>query len=119
VILSVDIRIGSKAALETVQKIICTALGRYRFPSTRDGDREIIWPQNTVTSDKTLYRGAGGREHSDIPLAELASLADILRSRGLEEDEDLIRGMQDHFGLGRPATSTRQRFEATINSVPR
>jgi hypothetical protein len=82
VILSVDIRIGSKAALETVQKIIRTALGRYRFPSTRDGDRKIIWPQNTVTSDKTLYRGAGGREHSDIPLAELASLADILRSRG-------------------------------------
>ena len=110
---------GFQRSGETVQKIIRAALGRHRFPSTRDGDREIIWPQNTVTGDKTLYRGAGGREHSDIPLAELAGLADILRSRGLEDDEDLIRGMQDHFGLGRLAISTRQRFEAAINSVPR
>jgi Protein of unknown function (DUF4011)/REase_MTES_1575/AAA domain/Protein of unknown function (DUF3320) len=109
---------GFQRSGETVQKIIRAALGRHRFPSTRDGDREIIWPQNTVTSDKTPYRGSGGREHSDIPLAELASLAYILRSRGLEDDEDLIRGMQDHFGLGRLATSTRQRFEAAINSVP-
>lgn len=110
---------GFQRSGETVQKIIRAALGRNRFPSTRDDDREIIWPQNTVTSDKTLYRGAGVREHSDIPLAELAGLADILRSRGLEDDEDLIRGMQDHFELGRLATSTRQRFEAAINSVQR
>jgi hypothetical protein len=110
---------GFQRSGETVQKIIRAALGRNRFPSTRDDDREIIWPQNTVTSDKTLYRGAGGREHSDIPLAELAGLADILRSRGLEDDEDLIRGMQDHFDLGRLATSTRQRFEAAINPIPR
>jgi very-short-patch-repair endonuclease len=110
---------GFQRSGETVQKIIRAALGRSRFPSTMDDDREIIWPQNTVTSDKTLYRGAGGREHNDIPLAELAGLADILRSRGLEDDEELIRGMQDHFDLGRLATSTRQRFEAAINSVSR
>ena len=102
-----------------MHKITPSLFGHRHLPSTIDRDHEIIERQNTVTSDKTLYRGAGGREHSDIPLAELASLADILRSRGLEEDEDLIRGMQDHFGLGRLATSMRQRFEAAINSVPR
>jgi len=107
---------GFQRSGETVQKIIRAALGRSRFPSTRDGDREIIWPQNTVASNKTVYRGAGGREHGDIPLPELAGLADLLRSRGLEDDEDLIRGMQDHFGLGRLAISTRQRFEAAIKS---
>jgi hypothetical protein len=49
-------------------------------------------------------------------LPELAGLADFLRTQGLEEDEDLIRGIQEHFGLGRLAISTRQRFEAAILS---
>jgi hypothetical protein len=39
-----------------------------------------------------------------------------LRTQGLEDDEDLIRGMQQQFGLGRLAISTRQRFEAAIIS---
>jgi hypothetical protein len=63
---------------------------------------------------KIPYRGAGGREHSDVPLPELAGLADVLRS--LEDGEDLIRGIQEHFELGRLAISTRQRFEAAIVS---
>ena len=102
---------------ETVQRIIRAALGRGRFPTTRDGDREVIWPQNAAPGDKSPYRGAGGREHGDVPLPELASLAYYLRAQGLEENEDLIRGMQEHFGLGRLATSTRQRFEAAIMAL--
>ena len=94
-----------------MQRIIRAVLGRGRFPTTRDGDREIIWPQEAVPSAKSPYRQAGGREHGDVPLPELASLADFLRTQGLEENEDLIRGMQEHFGLGRLAVSTRQRFE--------
>jgi hypothetical protein len=86
------------------------------LPVTRDGDREIIWPQNATPGAKAPYRGAGGREHGDVPLPELAALADVLRTQGLEDDEDLIRGMQEHFGLGRLAISTRQRFEAAIMS---
>jgi hypothetical protein len=31
-----------------------------------------------------------------------------------EDEEDIIRGMQEHFGLGRLAVSTRQRFEAAV-----
>ncbi|KRR22382.1 DUF3320 domain-containing protein [Bradyrhizobium retamae] len=107
---------GFQRSGETVQRIIRAALGRGRFPATRDGDREIIWPQNAAPGVKSPYRGAGGREHSDIPLPELAGLADFLRTQGLEEDEDLIRGMQEHFGLGRLAISTRQRFEAATMS---
>jgi hypothetical protein len=107
---------GFQRSGETVQKIIRAALGRTRFPATKDGDREIVWPQNVVSGDKIPYRGAGGREHGDVPLPELAGLADLLRTQGLEDDEDLIRGMQEHFGLGRLAISTRQRFEAAIVS---
>jgi len=68
---------------ETVQRIIRAALGRSRFPTTRDGDREIIWPQNATPGAKAPYRGAGGREHGDVPLPELAGLADVLRKQGL------------------------------------
>lgn len=107
---------GFQRSGETVQRIIRAALGRARFPATRDGDREIIWPQNAVPSARSTYRAAGGREHGDVPLPELMDLADLLRTQGLEEHEDLIRGMQEHFGLGRLATSTRQRFEAAIIS---
>jgi hypothetical protein len=107
---------GFQRSGETVQRIIRAALGRARFPATREGDREIIWPQNAAPGARSPYRGAGGREHGDVPLPELAGLADFLRAQGLEEDEDLIRGMQEHFGLGRLAISTRQRFEAAIMS---
>jgi very-short-patch-repair endonuclease len=104
---------GFQRSGETVQKIIRAALGHSRFPATKDGDREVIWPQNAVT-DNAKYRSAGGREHGDIPLPELAGLVDILRTHGLEDEEDLIRGIQEHFGLGRLAISTRQRFKAAI-----
>jgi len=99
---------------ETVQKIIASSLGRNRFPTTKDGDRQIIWPQDATERTSSTYRGAGGRDHGDIPLPELAGLAAILRTTGLEEDEDIIRGMQEHFGLGRLAASTRERFEEAV-----
>ena len=103
---------GFQRSGEVVQKTVWSALGRGRFPSSRDGDRYIIWPPDAEVVAKTTYRGAGGRDHGDIPLPELAGLAEILRAEGLEEQEEIIRGMQDHFGLGRLAGSTRQRFEA-------
>lgn len=99
---------------ETVQKIVASSLGHNRFPTTKDGERQIVWPQDAKTRDSAPYRGAGGRDHSDIPLPELSGLAGMLRTTGLEEDEDIIRGMQEHFGLGRLAASTRERFEAAV-----
>lgn len=110
---------GIQRSGENVQKIVGAALGRNRFPVTKEGGREIVWPQTAVPGLKALYRSAGGRPHGDIPLPELAGLADILRANGLEDDEDLIRGMQEHFGLGRLAVSTRERFESAIIPAPR
>jgi hypothetical protein len=95
----------------SMQETVWAALGRERFPRSRDDDRYIIWPPDAEVVAKTTYRGAGGRDHGDIPLPELAGLAEVLRAEGLEEQEEIIRGMQEHFGLGRLAGSTRQRFE--------
>jgi hypothetical protein len=103
---------GFQRSGEVVQRTVWAALGRGRFPSSRDGDRHLIWPADADILSKTAYRGAGGRDHGDIPLPELAGLAEILRAKGLEEEEEIIRGMQEHFGLGRLAASTRERFEA-------
>jgi hypothetical protein len=102
---------------ETVQKIVGSSLGRGRFPTSKDGERQIVWPQGAATCDRAAYRGSGGRDHADIPLPELAGLAQRLRSTGLNEDEEIIRGMQEHFGLGRLAASTRERFEAAVAAV--
>lgn len=99
---------------ETVQKIVAASLGRNRFPTTKDGERQIVWPQDATVRNSAPYRGSGGRDHGDIPLPELAGLAGKLRSGGLEDDEDIIRGMQEHFGLGRLAASTRERFEIAV-----
>lgn len=99
---------------ETVQKIVTSSLGRDRFPRTNEGERQILWPRDATATDCAPYRGAGGRDHGDIPLPELAGLVGLLRSAGLEEDEEIIRGMQEHFGLGRLAASTRERFEAAV-----
>jgi hypothetical protein len=107
---------GFQRSGENVQKAIGAALGRDRFASTRDGDREVIWPKSVVIGSKSTYRGAGDRDHGDIPLPELAGLAAILRGQGLDERE-IVRGMQEHFRLGRLAASTRERFEAAVALV--
>jgi hypothetical protein len=36
---------------------------------------------------------------------------------GLEDLEEIIRGMQEHFGLGRLAATTRERFEKAISAA--
>jgi hypothetical protein len=105
---------GFQRSGDTVQGVVVGALGRFRFTTTKDGDREIIWPKDATAAKKTPYRGAGGREHGDIPLPELAGLAEILRRGGLEDEEEIVRGMQDHFNLGRLAASTRERFETAV-----
>ncbi|WIW45412.1 DUF3320 domain-containing protein [Bradyrhizobium sp. 62B] len=100
---------------ETVQKIVVASLGRDRFPLTKEGKRQIVWRQDATIGSIVPYRGSEGRDHDDIPLPELAGLAAKLRNEGLEDVEDVIRGMQEHFGLGRLAASTRERFEAAAS----
>jgi very-short-patch-repair endonuclease len=104
---------GFQRTKDLIRGTVRSALGRDRFMITVDGDREIIWPRGMSTSQLPRYRGAGGREHGNIPLPELASLAAILSAQGIETKE-LVRGMQEHFALARLAASTRHRFEAAI-----
>ncbi|MGY3581970.1 very-short-patch-repair endonuclease [Bradyrhizobium sp. USDA 4341] len=106
---------GFQRSGETVRQIIDAALGRHRYPCSKDVDRDVIWPKDTIV-EKVKYRGSMGRDHVDIPLLELAGLVDVLRAKGFEEPEDIIRAMKEHFGLARLAMSTRQRFELAVDA---
>jgi very-short-patch-repair endonuclease len=109
---------GIQRSGETVQKVVRSALGRGRFSLSHDGDREVVWPSNEATQGVVAYRTGADRDHGDIPLCELAGLVRILSGRGLEDGE-IVRGMQEHFKLGRLAASTRERFEAATEAFRR
>lgn len=104
---------GFQRAKDGIRGVVKAALGRGRFPVTNEGDREIVWPKDLNPALLPPYRGADHRQHGDIPLPELASLAVTLRADGFE-GEDLVRAMQEHFQLGRLASSTRGRFGDAI-----
>jgi very-short-patch-repair endonuclease len=103
---------GFRRSADRIQGIVKTALVSSRLPVTREGDREVVWPPGADPLGLRPYR-KGQRDHADIPLPELASLAAQFLRDGLE-GELLVREIQDHFGLGRLFTSTRERFEAAI-----
>lgn len=102
---------------ENVHKVVRLALGRDRFVLTKEADREIVWKRDARPEQVVAYRRGGSREHGDVPLCELAGLANALRAKGFE-DEEIVRRMQEHFRLGRLAASTRERFEAAVACLP-
>lgn len=87
-----------------------------RFPRTKDDDRELIWPAGTVATSIQAFRRPTNneRDHSDIPLVELASLALPHLRAGRMSDEDILEHMRDRFGLARLREATRIRFVAAI-----
>ena len=93
---------GFQQAEDGVRGVVKAALGHRRFPITEDDGCELIWPKDADSKILPVWRGLGSRQHGDVPLPELASLAANLRALGLE-GEDLVRAMQDRFGLGRLA----------------
>lgn len=104
---------GFQRAKDGIRGVVRQALGKGRYPSTTDGDREIVWPKDWDTAVLPPWRASTERHHDDIPLLELSSLAALLSEEGFE-GEDLIRSMQERFNLGRLASSTRARFDAAI-----
>lgn len=59
------------------------------------------------------WRGLGERNHIDVPICELASLAYAYEKNGAH-DEEIVRAMQEHLQLGRLHSSTRDRFEEAV-----
>ncbi len=80
-------------------------------PRSRDDDRTLLWAMMYDPSAPVAYREAepGERDHGDIPLVELASLARIYRAEGAD-DEEILRRMATTLGLGKLREATRRRF---------
>lgn len=94
---------------------VTRAIGN-RFPRTKDDDRELVWPAGATPTSIQPFRksGADERDHGDIPLIELASLALPHLSKGRMSDEEILEHMRDRFGLARLREPTRNRFAAAI-----
>ena len=104
---------GFQRARDQIRDIIHKAIGdRYNTTEEADG-RIVLWPRSLSPQPTVLWRGLGTRNHVDVPIAELASLAAYCDARGLD-DEGIVRSMQNHLELGRLKGPTRERFEEAV-----
>ena len=91
-----------------------------RFPRTREDDRVLFWPEGAAPDAPVPFRKSvdGMRSHSDIPFAELASIAapDI---RARLSDDLILQRMTDTFGLARLRQATRARSLAAVEIARR
>jgi len=104
---------GFQRARGAIRETIQSALGVGRFPLTLDDGQDLIWPAGADANRPWPWRGAGPRRHHQIPLAELASLAGTCAETG-DDDETVIRAMQESLQLGRLKSPTRERFQRAI-----
>jgi hypothetical protein len=97
-------------ATSKIKTIIRKLIDR-KFQRTKERARTIIWPDNADPKKWMQFRPASPdvRDHSDIPLVELAALAKSYPAATIEEAASLMR---QQLGLTRLLPKTRKRFEA-------
>lgn len=102
---------ATRKLLEITQEI-----AEQKFSRTAEGDRTIIWPEIADARHLSPFRRAplSVRDHVDIPLVELASLAVEFLADGSKVEETAVL-MSRQIGLGRILSKTRSRLiEAAV-----
>ena len=97
---------ASRKLNELIEKI--TKAG---FPRTQEDDRAIVWPEHAEIRELVPFRRAAldVRDHPDVPLIELATLATPLLADGhTPEAAAIIMGRE--LGLGRILPKARSRL---------
>lgn len=86
-----------------------------RCPRTTDDGRTLYWSLDGDPTGLVPFRGTieGARDHADVPLIELASLAKNYLEAGADREET-IRRMATTLGLAKLREGTRKRFEQCI-----
>jgi hypothetical protein len=83
-----------------------------KFPVSTEDDRKIFWPEGADKSELPPFRMGSleDRDHADIPLAELATLARRFLDTGAKVDE-VPALIARELGLERLREAARERFE--------
>lgn len=95
-----------------IRSVVLNASGD-RFPNREEAGRKIFWPLDADPDELPPFRtsSSGSRRPNDVPLAELATLA----QRFLSQEEDRIpTAMARILGLERVRESTLTRFRSAI-----
>lgn len=102
---------GFARAAGKIRELVLGVVER-KFPCTVEEGRKIYWPEKADTSEPTPFRSGSlnERDHIDIPMVELTSLAQRFLSQGADPAEASIL-MGRELGLGRLREATRARFE--------
>jgi Protein of unknown function (DUF3320) len=102
---------GFGRAAGKIREIILDVVER-RFPRSNEEGRKIFWPEGADKSQLPSFRPGSleNRDHIDIPLVELASLARRFLSEGAEPQEAAVLIGRD-LSLGRLREAARARFE--------
>jgi very-short-patch-repair endonuclease len=83
-----------------------------KFPTSTEDGRKIFWPVGADKSELSPFRmgSLDDRDHADIPLIELATLARQFLATGAEADE-VPALIARELGLERLREAARERFE--------
>ena len=102
---------GFGRAAGRIREIVLDVVER-RFPRSAEAGRKIFWPEGSDKDRFPPFRPCSldDRDHFDIPLVELASLAQRFVSESATPDE-VAAMIGRELGLARVRDSARKRFE--------
>jgi len=108
---------GFGRAANRIREIVLRSVAT-DIPRSNDGDRVVCWPVGSDPSAAAVFRSSadGTREYSDIPIAELVSLAASFNRPGVDMEE-VVRNIALNFKLGRLREAARERFETAVKMV--
>ncbi|ADP69553.1 putative DNA helicase [Rhodomicrobium vannielii ATCC 17100] len=110
---------GFDRAAGRIRETVLDVIER-RFPRSTEDGRKIYWPENADKSRLPRFRASSAelRDHTDIPLPELAALAERFLAEGAKPDEAAIM-LARHMGIGRLREAARERFLAAAHHAVR
>ena len=102
---------GFGRAAGRIREIVLDVVDR-RFPRSNEVGRKIFWPEGSDKGQLPPFRygSLDYRDHLDIPLVELASLARRFLDEGAEPQEAAVL-IGRELNLGRLREAARLRFE--------
>ncbi|MBN9025595.1 MAG: DUF3320 domain-containing protein, partial [Rhizobiales bacterium] len=107
---------GFSRAASRIRETVLAAAGS-AYPRTTDDARILLWRHDQDATAIFAFRGlAETRDHSDIPIIELASLAQLYLSEGADREE-AVRRMAQELDLGRLRAATRERLERAVDQA--